>query len=222
MFVLTVWLNQKVNAMKETDRSTEERIIRAAREVFIGRGFDGARMQEIADKAGINKALLHYYFRSKQQLFEVVFTETLGKFQQTFIRILSSDKPLIEKIRAMVSEDIDILMKNPNIPLFVISEVAKNPEGMTERARDAGLPKLIEEFSKQVRSAVRRKEIRRVDPVDLLINILSLNRFPFIGQPMLCSMIESREEKFQAMMKKRTASVAELIINDLQRNTSGS
>ena len=206
--------------MNEADISTEQRIVRAAREVFMTRGFDGARMQQIADEAGINKALLHYYFRSKQQLFEVVFTETLGKFQQAFIRILSSEQPLIEKIRSMVAEDIEILIENPDIPLFVISEVAKNPDQMTDRARKVGMPKLIEEFSKQVRSAVRRKEIRRIDPVELLINILSLNRFPFIGKPVLCSMIGIDEKKFHAMMKKRKTSVADMIVNDLQRTIS--
>lgn len=202
---------------KEYQASTEERIIAAARTVFTRRGFHGARMQEIADEAGINKALLHYYFRSKEKLFEVIFTDLFGKFQTAFFSILASDRPLVEKIRLIVETDIDLLMQHPDVPLFVLHEMARNPEQMAERAGAAGLPDLIGEFSRQVKRAARKGEIRKIDPIDLLVNILALNRFPFVGRPMLQSITGIDEASFRAMMKRRRTQVAELIIGDLKR-----
>lgn len=202
---------------KELEGSTEERIIDAARNVFTQHGFNGARMQEIADKAGINKALLHYYFRSKEKLFDTIFIDLLGKFQGAFQAIFASDKPFLEKIRLVVEADIDILMKYPEVPLFVLSEISRKPQEMTERVGEIGLQKLMEEFARQVRSAARKGEIRKVDPMELMINILALNRFPFIGKPLLQAIAAMPDKDFYAMMKRRKKSVAELIVNDLQR-----
>lgn len=221
MFGLTVWLNHLVEAMKEQDTTTQGRIVEAARDVFLQQGFDGARMQEIADRAGINKAMLHYYFRSKKQLFDVVFTETLGMFHQMFQEVLLSDATFVEKLRMMIEKDMTVLMDHPDIPLFVISEVARNPEQMSERARGAHLSGLIEEFSRQVRSAIRKKQIRRVDPFDLLINLLSLNRFPFVAGPMLRSLAGMDEKKFLKLIQRRKKTVADLLIGDLTRNLPG-
>ena len=200
---------------EERDITTEQRILKAARKVFIEYGFNGARMQLIADEAGINKALLHYYFRSKEQLFDVVFTDLLARFQIAFFTILASDKPLIEKIRLMVEEDIELLM-----PLFIISEVARNPEKTARRANAAKISSLFKEFSRQVKEGIAEGEIREVDPIDLLMNILSLNRFPFIGKPMIQSVIGLSDDRFQKLMKSRKRSVAELIIGDLKNRTT--
>lgn len=197
------------------DNSTQERIVDAAREAFVLRGFDGARMQDIADRAGINKAMLHYYFRSKQQLFNVVFRETLGKFQSAFVAVLQSDKPFVEKIRTMVEKDIDMLVRHPEIPMFVLTEMSRRSHAMEELAIDAKLPELLKEFSRQAKAAARRKEIRNVDPLDLFLNILALNRFPFIAHDMLTTAAGITEKKFNLMMTKRKRSVADLLINDL-------
>ncbi|MCB0714277.1 MAG: TetR/AcrR family transcriptional regulator [Ignavibacteriae bacterium] len=205
---------------EERDITTEQRILKAARKVFIEYGFNGARMQLIADEAGINKALLHYYFRSKEQLFDVVFTDLLARFQIAFFTILASDKPLIEKIRLMVEEDIELLMKHPEMPLFIISEVARNPEKTARRANAAKISSLFKEFSRQVKEGIAEGEIREVDPIDLLMNILSLNRFPFIGKPMIQSVIGLSDDRFQKLMKSRKRSVAELIIGDLKNRTT--
>ncbi len=206
---------------KERDVTTEQRILEAARKVFIDHGFNGARMQQIADEAGINKALLHYYFRSKEKLFDVIFTDLLGRFQIAFFSILASERPLVEKIRMMVEEDIDLLTAHPEMPLFIISEVARNPEHVARRAGDAGISGLFREFSRQVKEGIANGDIREVDPVDLLINILALNRFPFIGKPMIQAVIGISDDRFRKLMRSRKKSVAELIIRDLQAIPTG-
>src|SRR3712207_2537327 len=106
---------------KQKDQNTEQRILQAAKTVFMHRGMAGARMQDIADEAGINKAMLHYYFRSKEKLFEVIFREAIGKFLPKINATIALDCSLFEKIHIFCREYITVLMENPYIPLFIIN-----------------------------------------------------------------------------------------------------
>src|SRR5690349_22190096 len=101
------------------DKSTQDRILDAARKVFVRKGMAGARMQDIADEAGINKALLHYYFRSKEKLFEQIFKELSFQFLPRVNAIFESDGSLFEKIEMFCSEYISKMIENPFIPLFI-------------------------------------------------------------------------------------------------------
>src|SRR5918997_7044366 len=95
------------------DRDTEERILDAARAVFVRHGTAGARMQEIAQEAGVNQALLHYYFRSKDRLAEAVFRQVAGRLLPTVFEILGSDLSIEEKVERFVSLYIDTLSRSP-------------------------------------------------------------------------------------------------------------
>ena len=114
--------------IKYEARSVEQEIFHTAEEVFHERGYDGARMQEIADRAGINKAMLHYYFRSKDRLFQTVFVAALGRILPHVVEPLASDLPLGLKIRRFVETYIDQLQRHPKIPGFVITELNRHPE----------------------------------------------------------------------------------------------
>src|ERR1044072_5809634 len=105
--------------------STEEKIVTAAKKVFLAKGLAGARMQDIADEAGINKALVHYYFRNKEKLFEVIFTEAALKLFPKINIIFESDGTLFEKIRLFVAEYITVMSENPYLPMFVLNEINK-------------------------------------------------------------------------------------------------
>src|SRR6476660_2348313 len=110
------------------DKGAEERILAAARKVFVKKGMAGARMQDIADEAGINKALLHYYFRSKEKLFEVIFQEVAAELLPRINQVLEADLPLFEKIEKFCSAYIEKIMQNPFLPLFFIDEANKQPD----------------------------------------------------------------------------------------------
>src|SRR5690606_32367118 len=114
--------------MPAIEKETEERILDSARDVFHERGYDGARMQEIADRAGINKALLHYYFRSKDQLFETIFKATVSKFLPAVLQNLAGDETVSVKIHRFVSSYIDTLKANPFIAAFILHELNRNPD----------------------------------------------------------------------------------------------
>ena len=139
---------------KEKDKSTEEKILDAARKVFVQKGLDGARMQDIADEAGINKALLHYYFRTKDKLFEMIFMETVGKIFPRFEMILLSDMDFFEKIRQIVSSYIEVIIHNPYLPLFVLNEMNKQPHSFLENIFGKNQPtfeNLVKQIDKEIK-----------------------------------------------------------------------
>ena len=154
------------------DISTEERILEAAKKIFITHGMAGARMQDIADEAGINKALLHYYFRSKDKLFDTIFFDIAKHFIPRVNTILNSDLSLFEKIEAFCNEYMDNVAKNPFIPLFVINELNKQPKDFIRKLFSQQETPKLEKFMKQLMEAISTKQIRPVDPLELLINTM--------------------------------------------------
>ena len=151
--MLTIWLNYMVKKAK--DKGAEERILAAAKKVFTTKGMAGARMQDIADEAGINKALVHYYFRDKDKLFEVVFLEEAQKFFPKINAIFNSEAPLFEKIQNFVTEYIDEMQENPYLPWFVMNELHRDPDQFMYKiwGKD-NLPrpgKFLEQIEKEVR-----------------------------------------------------------------------
>ena len=113
--------------------STEQKIFDAAHEIFVQKGMDGAKMQEIADRAGINKALLHYYFRSKEKLFEMIFTSAAQKLFPKINFIFESDLPLFQKIEQFCHEYLEVMIENPYLPAFLINEINQDPERFIEK-----------------------------------------------------------------------------------------
>ena len=201
--------------MQGEDKSTEERILAAARKVFVAKGMAGARMQDIADEAGINKALLHYYFRSKEKLFEVIFMQTVGRFIPRVNEIFSSDMTWFEKIETFASEYIEKVLENPFLPLFVMNEMHKQPKEFLHKMWGGEKPK-IEKFLMQIGEAIENKEIRPIHPAHLIMNVMSLCVFPFIGKPMLQMISNVDDDTFFEMMRERKALVPQFILQSLK------
>ena len=128
--------------MTENDKQTEEKIFEAATDVFIEKGMDGARMQDIANHAGINKALLHYYFRTKDQLFNAVFEMIAKKIFKKFAPVLDGNLTLEEKIRFFFKEHISFLQANPRLPGFLLNEVNRNPARIKKLLNNVDLENL--------------------------------------------------------------------------------
>ena len=145
------------------DTSTENQILEAAKSIFQSKGMDGARMQEIADKAGINKAMLHYYYRSKQQLFEAVFKHAFFLLAPQLHNILNDDSGIEEKIRNFTFNYISFIVKHPYLPNFIIQELNRNPNFAENFIHLEGFPK-IEKFKLQLNEEI---EIERNQEVFL-------------------------------------------------------
>jgi TetR/AcrR family transcriptional regulator len=212
---LTKWLNLMVKDMK-ADKSTEQKILEAAKQVFTEKGLDGARMQDIADKAGINKALLHYYFRSKDKLFEVIFLEQAARFMPRVIEMLVSDLPFFEKIEKFVEAYITVLIQNPLLPLFILNEVSKNPQDLTKKIWGEGRPP-VEKVQVHINKEVKKGTIKPVSAIQLMLNMVSLCIFPFLAKPIVQWISDSNNAQFNQLMEQRKKEVANFRIESIRK-----
>ena len=196
--------------------STEEKILAAAKTIFIEKGMDGARMQDIADNAGINKALLHYYFKSKEKLFEVIFKEGAEKLFSKINSILNSDLPLFEKIRLFSNEYAEIISQNPYLPLFLLNEMNKQPHSFLENIFGKNQP-TFENLVKQIDKEIKKGTIKPVSPVNLVINMISLSIFPFVAKPVFQRIMNLDPLQFSTIMDQRKTMNAEFIIASIKK-----
>jgi TetR/AcrR family transcriptional regulator len=163
--------------------STEEKIYEAARKIFILKGMEGARMQEIADEAGMNKALLHYYFRSKDNLFKAVFKDIFSKFFDKVRYSLFSDAPAKEKLTFFIDNYIDMIQANPYVPQFIINEINRDPKVLKTLMFESGVePKtILELFVNHQQGDTSLNN----DPRHIVVSILGMLIFPFAARPLL-------------------------------------
>lgn len=202
--------------MKKKDKNTEELILQTARDVFIKKGLAGARMQDIANQAGVNKALLHYYFTSKEKLFNLVFEQEFGNFFSNLATIVSSDLPLFEKIESIVALDIERMTQFPGLPNFVLNEMSRNPEVILKKLKKIPVEKVLAGFQKQINSEVKKGTIKKISADQLFINIQSLCIFPFVSRPMIKGLMQLDDRAYLAMIDKRKTEVAQFIISAIK------
>ncbi|WP_457617599.1 TetR/AcrR family transcriptional regulator [Lutibacter sp.] len=202
-----------MNNVKDT--TTEFEILKAAKHIFQHKGMEGARMQEIADEAGINKAMLHYYYRSKKQLFEAVFKRAFSMLAPQLNEVLNSDLSICEKIRDFSNNYISFVIKHPYLPNFIIQELNRSPEFIQKLLTEKHFPN-IEKFRNQVDKKIAEGIIRPIKAEQLFINIMALNIFPFIGAPLLKSFIDIDEKTYKKLMIERKTEVADFIINSIK------
>ena len=184
--------------MATTELSTEDKILLAASKVFTEKGFSGTRTRDIAEEAGINLALLNYYFRTKEKLFEQVMKVKILLLFGQIIPIVTNEKTsLEEKIDLASVKYFDILTKNPNLPLFVLSEIQKKTSDI----------KSILPFDKVLKNSFLIKQIQEknpeINPFHFLINFISMTVFPFLGKPILQTFELMNDSEFQKFVEER-------------------
>lgn len=180
------------------DRSTEEKIKEAARTVFTRKGFAATRTRDIAEEAGLNLALLNYYFRSKEKLFEIIMLEKLHAFFGFIGPIIYNESSSLEmKVEGIVSQYIDMLQDNPDIPFFVMGEIRNNPEIVAN-----AMPR--KDFMRNsffIKQLKERKPDQ--DPYQFLLTMLGMIIFPFLMKPVFQKITDTEDPKFKQMMKTR-------------------
>lgn len=204
--------------LKEISATTEERIKEAAKKVFVQKGYSGARMQDIANEAKINKALLHYYFRSKDQLFELIFMENIQKMMPKINSIIDSDDKLFDKIEKFVAEYLAMLTENPFLPLFVVNELSSHPERFFQKIAPLANGNLkVNKFIQQIQDETAKGKIIPISPVTLLMNTISLCVFPYLGKPMIQFVFGFDELQYRMILEQRKQEVASFIINSIKK-----
>lgn len=165
----------------------EEIILKAAMEVFVEKGQYGAKMQEIADRAGINKALLHYYYRSKEKLYVYIFKFIFKKIMSEVIELFKSDLPFKEFLRTFISKYIDLLNKNYRFPLFIMGELSQGGKIVTNAIKEA-MPIEIGQHLPAIdimENAMKKGEIVKMDPRQIILTVIGSSLFYFMAEPII-------------------------------------
>lgn len=200
--------------IKKEQSTPESTILNAAKGIFHRKGMAATRMQEIADEAGINKAMLHYYYRSKQLLFEAVFKSAFSTLAPQLNEIINADNSLFDKIRNFTQNYISFIVKHPYLPNFIIQELNRNPE-FVEKLFSEKMPN-IDKFRKQIENDVKDGFIKPIKAEQLFINILALNVFPFVGAPLIKGFLNLDDDDFLKLMHERKTEVSNFIINAIK------
>ncbi len=187
----------------EKNASTEEKIKEAARRVFTSKGYAATRTRDIAEESGYNLALINYYFRSKEKLFDLIMLEQLQVFVSNVTGILNDvETTLHEKINVLVSHYIDMLIANPGLPFFIMSEANSNPEKLISKIGFvAEKPEL--HIMKQWKEFVSSGKAPKINPIHILMNLVSVTVFPFIASPLLRCNTGLSVKEFNALMEER-------------------
>ena len=205
---------------QEPDEGTEQKIFDAADRVFARRGTDGARMQEIAEEAGVNKALLHYYYRTKDQLAQAVFQRTIGRFLPTVVDVMASDLPLEEKVERVVDGYLGQLSRHPYLPGYLISEITHHPDRLPKLfnavAGNQIKRRVITKLRAQIDERAEEGTLAPISAEQFLINVISLCVFPFAARPMLMLVLGQDARAFEEFIEERRRELPLFIMRALR------
>jgi AcrR family transcriptional regulator len=203
--------------MTENDKQTEEKIFESATEVFIEKGMDGARMQDIADRAGINKSLLHYYYRTKDHLFNAVYEMIAGQMFKKFAPVFDENLSLEEKIRFFLREHISFMQKNPRLPSFILNEIHRNPERIRKLIQSIDINKLWTTLEAQHKEELKRYNITKKNLPQFMTTVAGMSVFPFAAKPIIASIMEKMGYNFDQYIEERKEYAADFVINSLKK-----
>lgn len=209
--------NATLDAQAAAHSTAPERILEAAREHFRLKGLAGARMHEIATDAGVNKAMLHYYYRTKEELFDAVFRHDTEAFRRALVALMLGPAPLEAKIEAFVGVYMQAMLPNPHIPVFMITTVAQFPERLQAMlAQTPQLAQAVQAWRQTVADAVAAGRIRPIGADQLYAHILGTTAMAFIAQPMIARLFELDAAAYRAFLEARGREVPAFILSGLR------
>jgi AcrR family transcriptional regulator len=203
--------------MSENEKLTEERIFEAAEIVFEEEGLTGARMQTIADRAGINKAMLHYYFRTKDHLFEAVFTKLAKKMFMKFTPIFEKDLSVEEKIRFFFREHITFMQQNPKLPGFILNEINHNPQRIQKLIKNIDFKYLWLTILEHHENELYKYNLTEETLPQILTSIVSMSVFPFAAKGILEVVFDNLGVDFDKYIESRKEFAADFVIKAITR-----
>jgi TetR/AcrR family transcriptional regulator len=202
--------------MTEKDKQTEEKIFEAATEVFIEKGLDGSRMQDIADRAGMNKSLLHYYYRSKDRLFNAVFEMIAIQMMKKFAPVFDENTSLEDKIRFFFREHISFLQKNPRLPAFLLNEINRNPARIKKFVSNVNIENFWNMLYTQHKEDLEKYNITRESIPQIMTILVSISVFPFAAKKLIEEIFGKIGIKFDDYLEERKTFAADFVISGLK------
>ena len=205
------------------DVDTEHRILDAAHTVFLRHGTAAARMQEIAETAGVNKALLHYYFRSKARLAEAVFQRVARQLFPSVLEVLASPAEIEEKVERVIEIELDHLSRSPYLPGYILCELHQDPDRPRQlveavvglQPREIRL-RLLRTLRAQIDERVQAGTMRPIRPDQFIVNLLALCIFPFAVRPMLTVILGLDAKEFERFIERRREELAPFFLGALR------
>jgi TetR/AcrR family transcriptional regulator len=197
--------------MVNPEPSSEERIMAAARVVFLKHGFAGARMQEIADTAGINKALLHYYYRSKENLFMAIFREAFSRMASRMIEIFRLDEKFERKLELFYDYHISFLQENPYVPWFILNGLYEKPQEIKRMFEEQQF--VPEDLFSSLSRQLQAEGVPVENMLQLYVNILALSVFPVIAKPLLSQVLRMTDHQMEQFYLERKILLPQFIMN---------
>jgi AcrR family transcriptional regulator len=193
----------KVKKPTRKDISTEEKIKAAAKNIFTQKGFAATRTRDIAGEAGINLALLNYYFRSKQKLFDIIMLENFRQFiHGIVVEVVQENAPMEQKLEKIVTAYIDFISLNPDLPFFILNELRNKPSAITA-SLNIEISEIRNSFFKQLQQGDKKSKTPPMEPFHFVANLIGLIIFPFVGKPILQRVTNVSDAKFNAFMQER-------------------
>lgn len=205
----------KSNSKKNTE--TEELILDAAKDEFENKGYSGARMQAIADVAGINKALLHYYYRSKEKLFQHVFGIAFKQITSKLQFLGDKDMSIYEKIDKFYNIQLSILMKNPKLPNFILNELEHNPELVLKTIKELAISEKIKVIKQQIEEEMEQGNLIKIPPEQFMVNIVSLSIFPFASGVMISEILQISPKEYKLFLKNRKQLLSNYVLQAIRK-----
>lgn len=206
--------------MEESVQTKEQAILEAAEKEFLAKGFDGARTTSIAKAAGVTHAMLHYYFRTKENIFERILDEKMrlmGELMTTAFGL--PGLPLEERLKEGISRHFDFLVENPDLPRFIVNEVATKPERyeMIRQRIQPIVSVLVGGIQRELNEAAKRGEMEPMDVRHLMLDILSLNIFSFIAYPIVLPLVGDLAADSEVFLEQRKRENIEVIMRRLKK-----
>ena len=208
----------QTNIVVKKGENTARLIIEAAEEEFLEKGYAQSKTTDIARKAGVTHAMLHYYFGTKEKLFNRVFESKVRMMADSLLPIVDRDIPFAEKIKIAVETHFDFIAANPRLPFFILSEMTASPE-RSEICKKAFLPSfrlIAEKLARGIDQEVKTGNIAPIDPLELLQDVIALNLFPFVSSP-VAKFMNATLNGGEDYLARRKAENVEMILRRIRK-----
>jgi len=201
-----------------TKQNMEEAILEQATALFLEKGFKATSTSEIARVVGCNQALVHYYYRTKDRLFEAIFQKKIKFFLSSLLYIGNEDLPYKEKLAKKIESHFEAIRLEPKLPLFFFSELGMNPERLKAVRETLGdLPQeAIEQMNRELQDEIKKGSVRPITIYDLLMTIVSLNIIAFLGEPIFKTITRISDEEYQLLLDRRKIENVHIILSSLE------
>jgi AcrR family transcriptional regulator len=202
---------------REDYTEVQQKIADTARELFVKKGFKGTTVRDIATLSGTNVAMVNYYFRSKEDLFNAIFEEAFSILMQKVFSLMDSDLPFFELIRKWVSSYFDTLIEYHDLPVFVLTELAYNPGKLKDAFRLKNPYQLYARLAIRINEEEKKGTIRTFSLPDFFLNVISLSVFPFLAKPMITQFLHLSEKDYLELLDHHREFVADFIIRAIRK-----